>query len=98
MSRRAALDPDLTPAEAARSRGLAGADALGPALSAYRARGYAVPSADPVTGRFDPVAWERFRRLRNAHLFPELTAAPTARDPALAARDRKVRAWPGGGA
>jgi hypothetical protein len=90
MTRRA-LDPDLTPKEAARTLGLQSADELGPALKAYRACGIPAPDPDPVTGRFDPVAWERFRRLRNPSLFPELTSATTARDPAAAARERKGR-------
>lgn len=86
---------DLTPREAARSLGLESAADLGPALTKYRAAGLAVPAPDPVTGRFDPVAWERFRRLRNPALFPELTASPSARDPAAAARERRGRAWAG---
>lgn len=94
MSRRA-LDIDLTPGEAARTLGLPSASELGPALKAYRAAGIPVPAPDPVTGRFDPVAWERFRRLRNPNLFPELTGATGARDPAAAAQERRGRKWAG---
>ena len=81
MPRRAELLTDITVLDAARSLGLATAQELPAALDAYRQAGFDPPAIDPVTGRIDAVAWERFRRLRNPRLFPELTTpAPAARN------------------
>jgi hypothetical protein len=48
-------------------------DRLRPQLEA---RGF--PGPDPVTGRWCVEAVDRWRHRRHPHLFPELTAAPTA--------------------
>ncbi len=93
MPRRTDIRPDLTPHDAARSLGLATKEELFDALRKYRAAGVTTPSPDIITGRFDPVAWERFRRLRNPQFFPELTAAPTARDPHQVVAERRAEAW-----
>lgn len=44
--------------------------------SALRERGF--PNPDPTTGLYCVEAVDRWRLRRHPHLFPELTAAPTA--------------------
>jgi hypothetical protein len=60
------------------------------------------PPADPLTGRTCPLAFERWRQLRNAALFPELrselTSQPGARHAAtidVASRMKGDGAWRG---
>lgn len=87
---RASLAPDLTLREIARALGIE-ESALRDALPELVA-GRGFPKPDPLTGRVDPVAFERWRRLRNHHLFPELTPASTARDPRAVAAARRTAA------
>lgn len=68
---------DLTQREVARRLGLT-VDAFRAAAPQLAARGF--PTPDPLTGRYDPEAVERWRRLRNANLFPELSTSPLAKD------------------
>ena len=74
------ISRDLTASEVAQALGWPKADDFLRHLESYIARGF--PSPDPLTGRFDPAAFERWRRLRNSRLFPELTPTPLARDAA----------------
>lgn len=90
---RLALAPDLTLATVARLLGHESARAFGEHLPAYQARGF--PAPDPLTGRIDPEAFERWRRLRASHLFPELTAPVTARDPRQVWAERRAGKWRG---
>ena len=88
MTGRRAIESDLSAREVARRMGVDEtrfADML-PGL--IRSRRF--PAPDPDTGRFDPEAVERWRRLRNSHLFPELTAPPSAID-ARAVMDERLR-------
>jgi len=71
---RRALDPDLTLATVARALGFERAPDFEARLGDYLRRGF--PPPDPITGRVDPEAFSRWRRLRTPHLFPELTASP----------------------
>ena len=67
---------DLTLREVARRLGLS-VDEFRKHAGDLASRGF--PSPDPLTKRYDPEAVERWRRLRNANLFPELTAASVAK-------------------
>ncbi|MDR3495346.1 MAG: hypothetical protein P4L82_12165 [Ancalomicrobiaceae bacterium] len=69
--------PDLTPTQVALVLGYANADAFLERRDDYARAGL---KADPFTGRYDPEAFERWRRLRSPGLFPELTASNGARD------------------
>lgn len=73
----ASVPADLTQREVARRLGMTVA-AFREAVPELAARGF--PSPDPLTGRYDPEAVERWRRLRNASLFPELSTGPLAKD------------------
>lgn len=88
---RARLIADLTAAEVAAALGYDSARAFTERMGDYLKRGF--PAADPMTGRFDPEAVERWRRLRAPHLFSELTAAPTARNAEALAAERRQRKW-----
>lgn len=88
---RARLVSDLTPGEVAAALGWESAKAFNDRLADYLKRGF--PPPDPMTGRFDPEAVERWRRKRSPHLFPELTAAPAARNAADLAAERRQRKW-----
>lgn len=83
------IEPGDVPAGAAARRlGLDPAhfDAVLPRLLA---RGF--PEPDPDTGLFDLEAIDRWRRLRHPRLYPELTAAPAARDAATVVAGRLAR-------
>lgn len=67
---------DLTQREVARRLGM-GVEDFRKHAPDLAGRGF--PSPDPLTGRYDPEAVERWRRLRNANLFPELTTATVAK-------------------
>lgn len=71
------IPADITLAEVARRLGLKTEDCRGKLPDLY-ARGF--PQPDPVTYRFDPEAVERWRRLRNPGLFPELSRPQLAKD------------------
>lgn len=88
---RAHLIADLTPAEVAAALGWESAKAFNEKLGEYLKRGF--PPPDPMTGRFDPEAVERWRRARSPHLFPELTKPSAARDPHALAAERRQRKW-----
>lgn len=88
---RAHLIADLTSAEVAAALGYESAKAFNEKLGEYLKRGF--PAPDPMTGRFDPEAVERWRRSRAPHLFPDLTRAPAARDPHALAAERRQRKW-----
>lgn len=90
---RAQFTPDLTLATVARLLGFESAREFSPRLPEYQARGF--PAPDPITGRVDPEAFERWRRLRSPHLFPELTAPPSARDPRQVWAERRAGKWRG---
>lgn len=90
---RAQLTTDLTLATVARLLGFESAREFLPHLAEYEARGF--PKPDPITGRVDPEAFERWRRLRSPHLFPELTAPPSARDPRQVWAERRAGKWRG---
>jgi len=88
---RAHLISDLTPSQVATALGWESAKAFQEKLGEYLKRGF--PAPDPMTGRFDPEAVERWRRARSPHLFPELTAAPTARNAAEVMAERRRTKW-----
>jgi hypothetical protein len=88
---RARLIADLTPSEVAAALGYDSARAFSERMGDYLKRGF--PAADPMTGRFDPEAVERWRRSRAPHLFPELTSAPAARNAEALAAERRQRKW-----
>lgn len=88
---RAHLISDLTPGQVATALGWESAKAFQEKLGEYLKRGF--PAPDPMTGRFDPEAVERWRRARSPHLFPELTTAPTARNAQALAAERRQRKW-----
>lgn len=88
---RARLIADLTAAEVAAALGYDSARAFNERMADYIKRGF--PAADPMTGRFDPEAVERWRRSRAPHLFPELTIAPAARNAETLAAERRQRKW-----
>lgn len=87
---RATLAPDLTLREIARALGIEESELRAVMPELVAGRGF--PKPDPLTGRVDPVAFERWRRLRNQHLFPELTQASGARDPRAVAAARRSAA------
>lgn len=64
------LRADLSLSEVARLLGMKVDDLLPHMKDLQENRGF--PSPEPLTGRFDPEAIERWRRLRNSALFPEL--------------------------
>ncbi len=68
---------DVPAERAAKRLGLSLA-AFAEMLPALLQRGF--PPADPTTGMFDLEAIDRWRHLRHARLFPELTASRAARD------------------
>lgn len=84
------LQRDLTIATVARLLGFPSAREFAPHLNDYLARG--LPAPDPITGRVDPVGFERWRRLRAPHLFPELTPPSAALDPRKVWAERRG-AW-----
>jgi hypothetical protein len=90
MPRRPAPLPDLTADQVARALGHPDAAAFLALAGDYERRGL---RADPITGRYDPEAFERWRRLRSPALFPELTAPPAPRDAGalIAARLERMR-------
>lgn len=88
---RAHLISDLTAAEVAAALGWESARSFLEHLGDYMKRGF--PAPDPMTGRFDPEAVERWRRSRSPHLFPDLTTAPTARNAQALAAERRQRKW-----
>lgn len=67
---------DLTQREVARRLGMP-VEEFRKHVPELASRGF--PAPDPLTGRYDPEGVERWRRLRNANLFPELTAATVAK-------------------
>ena len=79
MTRANALEPDLKLTAVARLLGFKSERGPCLRLSEFFARG--MPAPDKITGRIDPGAFERWRRLRAPHLFPELSAPVTALDP-----------------
>lgn len=86
MSIRFRVDPADVPAEKAARR-------MGLSLEQFEARKLELldrgfPPPDPTTGMYDLEAIDRWRHLRHARLFPELTAAPRARDAGTVLRDR----------
>lgn len=85
--------PDLTMATVARLLGYESAREFSEHLTEYERRGF--PTPDPMTNRIDPEAFERWRRLRSRHLFPELTAPPSARDPREVWAERRAGKWRG---
>jgi DNA-binding transcriptional regulator of glucitol operon len=91
MMRRCNLIADLTPAQIAAALGWDGAKAFQERFGDYLKRGF--PAPDPMTGRFDPEAVEKWRRSRSPHLFPELTTAPPARNAEALANERRRRKW-----
>ena len=68
---------DLTPSTVARTLGYPSLAAFIEKADIYVAAGL---RPDPISGLYDPEAFERWRRLRNASLFPELTGATGARN------------------
>lgn len=88
---RAHVVDDLPLSTVARALGFDSAEAFRARLPEYLKRG--LPAPDPMTNRIDPEAFERWRRLRTPHLFPELTSAPGARNAADLAAERKARRW-----
>lgn len=87
---RAVIVDDLPLSAVARALGYDSSDAFRERLPEYLKRGF--PAPDFMTGRVDPEAFERWRRLRSPHLFPELACAPGgARDAAALAFERKAR-------
>lgn len=88
MTGRRAVESDLAPREVARRLGLDETRFANILSTLIRSRRF--PAPDPDTGRFDPEAVERWRRLRNSHLFPELTTPPSAID-ARAVMDERLR-------
>lgn len=96
MTRAAAhLRPDLTFATVARLLGYESARDFEARLTHYLGRGF--PPPDPDTKRIDPDAFERWRRLRARHLYPELTAPTTALDAQKLWAERQGK-WRAGGA
>lgn len=92
MPRAGTLMPDLKLTTVARLLGYASERDLSRRLDDYLARG--MPAPDPLTGRVDPVAFERWRRLRAPHLFPELTETSDALDPRRLWAERRAK-WQG---
>lgn len=88
MPRRPSREPDLTPAQVARALGFADVRDFLERARDYHARGL---RPDPITGRYDPDGFDRWRRLRNADLFPDLTPNREARDAATGFHDRLSR-------
>ncbi|CAH1652131.1 conserved hypothetical protein [Hyphomicrobiales bacterium] len=87
---RAVIVDDLPISAVARALGYDSAEAFRQRLGEYLKRGF--PAPDPMTGRFDPQAFERWRRLRTPHLFPELVyPMGGARDAAVLAAERRAR-------
>lgn len=86
------LQPDLKLTTVARLLGFGSERELSLRLADLLARG--MPEPDPITGRIDPVAFERWRRLRTPHLFPELSAPVTALDPRRLWAERRAQ-WQG---
>lgn len=95
MPRADALLPDLKLTTVARLLGYASERDLSQRLDDYLARG--MPAPDPLTGRIDPIAFERWRRLRAPHLFPELSQASSALDPRRLWAERRAK-WRDGAA
>lgn len=83
------VDPADVPAPVAARRLGLDAAAFAELLPRLAARGF--PGPDPDTGLFDLEAIDRWRRLRHPRLYPELTAAPAARDAASVVSDRLAR-------
>ncbi|SIQ76228.1 hypothetical protein [Bosea sp. TND4EK4] len=92
MARAEMLMPDLKLSTVARLLGFASERELAGLLDEYLARG--MPAPDPITRRIDPVAFERWRRLRAPHLFPELCETSAALDPRRLWAERRA-AWRG---
>jgi hypothetical protein len=92
MPRTGTLIPDLKLSTVARLLGFASERELSRRLEEYLARG--MPAPDPITRRIDPVAFERWRRLRAPHLFPELIETTAALDPRRLWAERRT-AWRG---
>lgn len=89
----ASLPRDLTARQVAQALGMTEAAFRAERAAMERQRGF--PRPDPTTGLTCPLALERWRQLRNPHLFPELTGQPAARHAAtvdinarLAGRER----------
>lgn len=95
MPRAETLMPDLKLTTVARLLGHASERDLTQHLKGYVDRG--MPAPDPLTGRIDPVAFERWRRLRTPHLFPELSAPVHALDPRRLWAERRAQ-WQDGAA
>lgn len=95
MPRAEALMPDLKLTTVARLLGYASERDLTSRLQDYIERG--MPAPDPHTRRVDPVAFERWRRLRAPHLFPELSQASSAMDPRRLWAERRAK-WQDGAA
>ncbi len=94
MPRAPALLCDLTTKQVAQAMGMTEAEFLAAMPGLISARGF--PKPDPLTGRIDPLAFDRWRRLRNPHLFPELTKAHVARDAGtISVSERLGRGWRG---
>jgi hypothetical protein len=74
---RSRVVPDLTPAQVARALGYASVGDFVARKDEYERAGL-VP--DRISGLYDPEGFERWRRLRMASLYPELTQAQGARD------------------
>ena len=83
------VDPADVPAPVAARRLGLDAAAFAGLLPRLVARGF--PEADPDTGLYDLEAIDRWRRLRHPRLFPELTAAPAARDAGAVFGERLAR-------
>lgn len=77
MGRGLSVQADITLAEVARRLGMR-TDECRPKMPELYARGF--PRPDPTNHRFDPEAVERWRRLRNEQLFPELSTPKLAKD------------------
>jgi hypothetical protein len=83
------VDPADVPAPVAARRLGLDAAVFAELLPRLVVRGF--PEPDPDTGLFDLEAIDRWRRLRHPRLFPELTAAPGARDAGAVHAERLAR-------
>lgn len=71
MARRPSREPDLTPAQVAKALGYGDVGAFLDRAETYHRLGL---RPDPITGLYDPEGFDRWRRLRNSELFPEIVA------------------------
>lgn len=88
MPRRPSREPDLTAEQVARALGYADTRDFIQRADDYARAGL---RPDPITGRYDPDGFDRWRRLRNPHLFQDLTPIRGARDAASVVNERLAR-------